>query len=245
MGHWLGVALGGQAALYVFAALVLVGVVPVNAVAVARLRRQERAAGLSAAPDAPGALRAALRRPEFWAIAGAVGLIWLNHGILITYVLTLFADRGAGPALAATAAACIGPSQVAGRLALMLAGARVATARATQASLVSVVLAGVVLWAAGAATGLIFVFALLQGAGVGLLSILRPVLTAEVLGRQGFGAVSGAVAVPAITASAAAPTVGAALLGLGGTALVYGACLAMALGGFSAGLWLLRRGRAG
>lgn len=244
LGHWLGGSLGGQGALLVFAVIVLVGVVPVNVVAVSRLRRQARAAGLQAAPEAPGALRAALRRPEFWVISGAVALIWLNHGILLTYVLTLFADQGASAGLAAVAAACIGPAQVAGRLALLMAGARISTAAATLASLGSVVVAGLLLWAAGLAMPLIFGFALLQGAGAGLLSILRPVLTAEVLGRQGFGTVSGAVAVPAILASAAAPSVGAAMLQAGGTGLVYGACLAMAVGGFALGLWLVRRGRA-
>ena len=233
--------MGGQGALFVFAALILCCVVPVNVLAVLQLRRRARAAGLVSRPEAPGALRAALRRAEFWAIGGAVGLIWLNQGILLTYVLTLFADRGAAPALAAAAAACIGPAQVAGRLALLLAGARVSTSGATLGALGSVAAAGLVLWAAGAATGLIFVFAALQGAGAGLLSILRPVLVAEVLGRQGFGAVSGAVAVPAILASAAAPSVGAALLGLGGTGLVYGTCLGMAAAGLALGLWLARR----
>mgnify|MGYP003374508527 CR=1 FL=1 len=224
--------LGGQGALFVFAALILCCVVPVSVLAVLRLRRRARAAGLVSRPEAPGALRAALRRAEFWAIGGAVGLIWLNHGILLTYVLTLLADRGAAPALAAAAAACIGPAQVAGRLALLLAGARVSTSGATLGALGSVAAAGLVLWA----TGLIFVFAALQGAGAGLLSILRPVLVAEVLGRQGFGTVSGAVAVPAILASAAAPSVGAALLCLGGTGLVYGTCLGMAAAGLALGL---------
>ena len=227
--------MGGQGALFIFAALILCCVVPLIVLAVLRLRRRARAAGLVSRPEAPGALRAALRRAEFWAIGGAVGLIWLNHGILLTYVLTLLADRGA--ALALAAAACIGPAQVAGRLALLLAGARVSTSGATLGALGSVVAAGLVLWA----TGLIFVFAALQGAGAGLLSILRPVLVAEVLGRQGFGAVSGAVAVPAILASAAAPSVGAALLGLGGTGLVYGTCLGMAAAGLALGLWLARR----
>jgi MFS family permease len=243
LGHVLGQEMGGQGALFAFAGLVLLGVVPVNLAAVVQLRRRARASGLASAPEVPGAVRLALRRPEFWAIALAVGLVWLNHGILLTYVLELFADRGASAALAAGAAACIGPAQVAGRLALLMAGARIGTATATVLALGSVVAAGAVLWAAGAATGLIFGFALLQGAGAGLLSILRPVLTAEVLGREGFGAVSGAVAVPAILASAAAPAAGAGLLALGGPDLVYGACLAMAVSGLGAGLWLARRSR--
>jgi MFS family permease len=231
LGHWLGGVLGGQGALIAFAGLILL-VMPLNALAVRQLRRRERAGGLSLPPSPPGVLQAALRKPAFWIIAIGFLAVYLNHGILITYALILFADRGAAPALAALAAACIGPAQVAGRLALLAAGARVSTAQATMASLGGTVIAGVLLWLAGAAPWLIFAFALAQGAGIGLTSILRPVLIAEILGRQGFGAISGAAAVAPILASAAAPSVGAALLGLGGPGLVYAVCLGLAVTGF-------------
>ena len=186
-------------------------------------------------------LRAALGRVEFWAIAGMFGLIWLNHGILLTYVLELFQDRGASLATATLAASCFGPAQVLGRLVLMFYEARISNAWATLVSLVLVVVAGVVLLAAGMAPGLVFVMAVVQGAGVGLLSILRPVLVADVLGRRGFGAVSGAAAVAPILATAAAPSVGAALLGWGGPELVYAACLGMAVVGLGFGVFLAGR----
>lgn len=240
LGHWLGRALGGQGALVAFAGLMAL-VVPLNAVAVRQLRRRERA-GLSIPPSLPGVLGAALRKPAFWIIAAAFTAVYLNHGVLLTYVLVLFADRGAAPGLAALAAACIGPAQVAGRLVLLAMGARVSTGQATILSMTGVVLAGVLLWLAGAAPLLIFAFALAQGAGAGLMSILRPVLVAEVLGRDGFGVISGAVAVAPILASAAAPSVGAALLALGGPQFVYAACLLLALIGLALmGLMLVRR----
>lgn len=245
LGDVLGRSLGGQGALIAFAGLMLLAV-PINAYAVRSLRRMERAGGI-AVEAAPGALRAALRRPAFWAIAAVFGMIWLNHGILLTYVLMLFADRGAGAGMAVLAAACIGPSQVLGRLMLLFQGARIGNARATVWSLVGVVLAGVALWLAGVAPLLIFVFAALQGAGAGLLSILRPMLIADILGRRGFGTVSGAVAVAPILASAAAPSVGAGLLHLGGPGLVYGFCLAMAAAGLAiaVGLWARGGGAVG
>ncbi|MDX5349110.1 MAG: hypothetical protein LPJ95_00175, partial [Paracoccaceae bacterium] len=200
------------------------------------------------AANPPGALQAALRRPAFWALVACFGLIWLNHGLLITYVLELFADRGAGAAMAATAAACIGPAQVAGRLLFMLGEARVGNARATLIALGSVVAASAVLWLAGLAPMLVFGFALAQGAGAGLMSILRPVLIAEILGREGFGAISGAVAISPILASAAAPALGALMLTAGGPVAVYAACLGMALVGWAIAAALLRgrlRGEAG
>lgn len=241
LGDFLGRHLGGQGALVAFAGLILLAV-PVNAVAVRALRRMERTG--AARPSAePGALHAALRRPAFWAISGIFGLIWLNHGILLTYVLMLFEDRGAGAGMATLAAACIGPSQVLGRFVLLMNEARIGNARATLWSLGGVVAAGAVLIVAGAVPALIFVFAALQGAGAGLLSVLRPMLVVDILGRRGFGTISGAVAVAPILASAAAPSVGAGLLGWGGPGLVFTACFAMAVAGMGLGVWVLRGSR--
>lgn len=238
LGDVLGRAFGGQGALVAFAALVLAAV-PVNVIAVRSLRRREKAGTSRAAAD-PGALRAALRRPAFWAIAATFGLIWLNHGVLLTYVLLLFEDRGASAGAATLAAACIGPSQVLGRFILLMNEARIGNSRATLFALCAVTLSAVALWSAGALPALIFLCAALQGAGVGLLSILRPVLVAEILGRRGFGAISGAAAVSPILASAAAPAVGAGLLHMGGAGLIYAACLAMAVAGLVIGAGLLR-----
>jgi MFS family permease len=120
---------------------------------------------------------------------------------------------------------------VAGRLLLLAAGARVTTAQATLASCGAMVLAGGLLWLAGVTPLLIFAFAVVQGAGIGLTSILRPVLIAETLGRGGFGAISGAAAVAPILASAGAPSIGAGLLAFGGPDFVYGVCLGLALAG--------------
>jgi len=239
LGHWVGTAWGGQGGMLVFAGLTLLAA-PCNLWAVRSLRRRERA-GASPAPTPPGVLQAALRKPAFWIIAAAFTAIYLNHGILLTYVLVLFADRGAAPGLAALAAASIGPAQVAGRLILLAAGARVSTGQATTVAVGGIVVASVVLWLAGIAPLLIFAFALAQGAGAGLMSILRPVLIAEVLGRQGFGVISGAVAVAPILSAAAAPSVGAGLLGLGGPDLVYAVCLALAALGLALVVLLLTR----
>lgn len=240
LGHWLGEVAGGQGALIVFAGIMLL-VMPLNAVAVRRLRQRERAE-MALPPTPPGVLQAALRKPEFWIIAAAFTAVYLNHGVLITFVLVLFADRGATEGMAALAAASIGPAQVVGRLMLMGAGGRVSTGQATRGAMAAVLLASGILWAAGVAPALIFVFALVQGAGAGLMSILRPVLIAEVLGRAGFGVISGAAAVAPILASAAAPLLGAGLLALGGPPLVYGACLALAGVGLMLIVWLLSKG---
>ena len=130
---------------------------------------------------------------------------------------------------------------MAGRAVLLAFASRLSNARASLWSLASVLLAGVILWVAGWLPALIFVFAMLQGAGAGLLSNLRPMLVADHLGRRGFGTISGAVAVAPILASAAAPALGAGLLHLGGAGAIYVTCLGLGLGGLAICLVLLRR----
>ena len=239
LGHAIGRAFGGQAALAAFAVLIVLGSVPVNMLGVARLRRLQGAK--VARPEAePGVLAAAVRKPAFWAMAAIFGLTYVTHSVLITYALVLFEDRGAPEAMAVLAASCIGPAQVAGRLGLLLNEARVDNGRAMVWSLAAIVLASGLLWAAGIEPLLIFAFAVMQGVGIGLCSVLRPVLLAQMLGRRGFGAISGAVAVAPILGTAVGPVFGAMLLANGGFTAVYAACLAMSFAALGLGFWLLR-----
>lgn len=211
LGHWLGAVLGGQQALLVFGAILILGAAPVNLLGLRGLRAVSQGMP-SRAGDGGGTLGRAMRQPAFWVIAGIFGLLMLNHSLILTFVLILMGDKGASPAMAALAAACIGPAQVVGRIVLMVNEARMTNGRATIIALVMVALAAVVLGLAGAWIGLIFVFAVLQGAGVGILSILRPVLAVEHLGRKGFGAISGAIAVAPTLAQALGPSLGAWLI---------------------------------
>lgn len=256
LGHWLGQALGGQGAFVGFAALTAFGTIPLYLVAL-RLMGPDKGSdtgsdtgsdmGSDTGPaqgrrDAGGsAVRAALRRPAFWGIALIFAAAWMDHGLLLTYILPLFHDRGISPALATLAAACLGPAQVAGRLVLMLGGARIRNRTATKVSLALVALAALVLIGAGAAPGLVFVVVVAQGAGMGLMSIMRPMLLAELLGRRGFGAVSGLAAVPPLLAGALAPSLGAQLLEAWGMPGIRGALVGLSALALALALAMLRR----
>ena len=237
LGHWWGAALGGQTALAAFAGVVALAV-PVTALGLALLGDARKGAQHPA--PRKGAFIAALSNRAFWVLTAVFTAIWASHGVLMTYVLVLFADRGAGAGVAAFAASCIGPAQVFGRLMLMAGGARVSNRAATLFSLGSLALGGMVLIAAGAAPLLIFAFATLQGMGAGLLSILRPVLVADLLGRQGFGAVSSAISVGPVLANAAAPALGALLLSHRGADAVYAACFVLVVFAFILALVMIR-----
>jgi MFS family permease len=131
---------------------------------------------------------------------------------------------------------------VLGRFVLMMNEARVDNRRASWISLWALLAAALALWLAGLAPELIFLSALCQGAGIGMLSILRPILTVDYLGRAGFGAVSGAIAVAPILATAAAPSVGALLLTHGGPAMIYAACVATVVAAIAVWAAIARQG---
>lgn len=131
---------------------------------------------------------------------------------------------------------------MAGRALLMFGGDRIPAGGAARAITLGMAAASGALLAASGQTVLFVAYAVGQGASIGIQSILRPLLTAEALGQQNFGAVSGAVAMAPLTASAAAPVLGALLISAGGVTLLLWVALAAALGAFAIALWLRSRG---
>ena len=70
---------------------------------------------------------------------------------------------------------------------------------------------------------------MVQGAAIGIMSILRPLTTVEVMGRENFGAVSGAIATGPMLGTAVGPTLGALIFAHGGPAGIALASSAMML----------------
>ena len=170
----------------------------------------------SAGPSRPGCCAGRCGVREFWLLTAAFATSWLYLTMLVTLFIPLFTGLGASPAMAVAAASTVGPFQVCGRIVLMLIGTRVPALPSTRFAFAMMVTAGLLLLAAGAEVRLIFGFAILQGASVGIMSILRPVLTAEVMGAEGFGAISGAMSIAPLLGTALAPILGAALYTAGG-----------------------------
>jgi MFS family permease len=166
------------------------------------------------------ALQLALRRPQFWLLAIAFPMMALNHGILLNHIMPLLAERQIPRDTAILIASTIGPMQVAGRIVLMIIESRISSAMAAAIAFGGVTIASLILMAAGASPALTFAFAMLQGATYGLTSILKPAMTAEYLGRTGFGAISGWLALPYLAGFAIAPYLGALIWTAGGYDLV-------------------------
>lgn len=242
LGDALARHFGWQGALLAFAAIAAGVTMPLNVVGTALVQRRV-GREVPDPPDPAGAksaLHRALRDGAFWRLGGMIGLIWMNHAMLTTFALPLLAGRGAPHGIAVMLAAALGPAQVAGRVMLVLAGDDLPLGRITIWTLAGFVLSSTLLMIGHGVPTLWLLYALAQGSAAGIATILRPLLAAGILGRDGFGAVWGALSVAPLLAQALAPVVGALLLTLGGGAVI-GACLAMALGALLLGLSLRPR----
>ncbi len=168
------------------------------------------------APSSAHPASHALRTPVFWLLAVAFGMAYMEHFSLLTHLLPLLSERGLSDEVAVLTASSIGPMQVAGRLAMLAVEKYVSTFWIALACFLAISGAATALFCSQAVPLLLPLFVVLQGAGIGISSILRPVMTAELLGRAHFGVISGFLAIPSILAAALAPTIAALVWGMGG-----------------------------
>ncbi len=238
-GAALAEAFGWRAAVMVAGGVMLGVTAPLHWMA-CRLIRAETALEVEVA-GGKGFVAAALRRPVFWGLAGLFGLVGLNHWILISFLVPLLVDMGISHGWAVLAAATVGPAQTLGRFVLMQVEARVGTARVLAITVGMMLAASVALAGAGASGVLIFGFAALQGGAMGIMTILRPALVAESLGREQFGAISGMLSISSLGASAVAPLIAASLFESVGPMGMIGASFAMALGALGLARWVVSR----
>jgi hypothetical protein len=122
-------------------------------------------------------------------------------------------------------AAVIGPMQVLGRVVEFIVGMRFRPARVGLVALALLPVAMVALAAAGTGWPLLIAFATLYGVSNGVMTIVRAVMPAELLVRESYGAINGALSAPVIVSRAATP--------------IAAAMLWSATGGYGALLWVL------
>jgi predicted MFS family arabinose efflux permease len=158
-------------------------------------------------------LAQALRHPAFHWLALAFAGPGLIFAALAVHLIPLFQKLGHPAAVAVWMAALIGPTQVVGRIGEMTlfrhAPARrigIAVFAALPAAMLALLLFGTQAWAAT-------LFCIIYGLGMGLVTIVRGTVPQELFGRENYGAISGAMAVPALVSKAAAPLLAAAVMG--------------------------------
>ena len=183
-------------------------------------------------------LRWALGRSAFW------GLVVTNVFYAATYIALTFhlypllLERGFDAASVVAGMAIIGPAQVAGRMVIWLLG------RDRPIRMIGSVIVLIFPLAFALAAWMppdflwLAVFAALLGAANGIMTIVRGVAVPELLTKDGYGTLNGAINLPATIARGASPLLAAHLWSLTGSyhqPLLYGiaGCFVMA-----AGFWL-------
>jgi MFS family permease len=210
---WRGACLG-------WAAVNLLICLPMNRLLIPRpagpVRSTAAAAGEAPAPSNGMAVLAF--------VFGAVGFV---TGAMAAHLPRLLELAGASAGAAIAAASLMGPAQVAARLFEFGVLKRLHPLVSTRLALLMHPLAAACLGALGGPAA--SVFALLHGAGNGLLTISRGTLPLALFGPAGYGLRTGIIAAPARVTTAAAPLLFGLLLDAMGTgALVVSAGLSLA-----------------
>jgi MFS family permease len=169
-----------------------------------------------------------VRSPAFVLLAVAFMFLSVNHAVLINHMLPIMDDRGVPTETAILVASLMGPMQVAGRILIMLMEKRTSNHLVTMYCFGALVIASACLLTASYWPALVFAFVFLQGSGIGISSIMRPVVVRDLLGQANFGAISGALALPTMLGFAFSPFIGSLLWELGGYDLAILVVLAMA-----------------
>jgi MFS family permease len=206
LGQALIDAYGWRATAMIFGALHLVVSVPLH------LTMLPRGGSRSAEPGAQAPSRSlgdALRTPVFYLLAASFTFNSLVFSAMTIHLLAMIIAKGLTAAQAAALGALIGPMQVAGRLAEMTFGQRISPATVGLIACGLLPASILLLAITEPSVSSFMVFALLFGAGNGVMTIVRGTIPVEFFGRAHYGAVNGALAAPVLIAKAFGPLVAA------------------------------------
>lgn len=185
----------------------------------------------------------ALRRPAFWGLAVAFTVYYGVFSGLTFHLYPLLLERGYDAGTVVAALAVIGPAQVAGRVAVWLLAGRRSIRAVGSVTVLGLPVAVLLLWLLPPGFPSLAAFAVVQGAANGVMTIVRGLAVPEMLTREAYGAINGALALPSIVAKATAPLAAAVLWAATGS---YDALLVAVLAGslvVALGFWSAALGR--
>lgn len=157
-------------------------------------------------------LHEAVRDPVFWKLAFAFSANMFIFSALSVHLIPLLQRFGHSAATAVLVSALIGPMQVAGRIGEMTFARHMrpqSVGKLTFAVLPAGLLALLFL---GEHQFAVALFCIFYGISNGVLTIVRGTVPQTLFGRENYGAISGALAGPALLAKAAGPLAAAAFV---------------------------------
>ena len=199
-----------QASARIFAGVILFFVVPI--LLISTKSEDKHSVNLKPLSDkfANYKLRNDLIRPEFISLFFSFLILALAHGMVITHIFPLLIERNIPNATQLLITALIGPSQVVGRIIMIILQKQNFSINIISTlTFILKIVATIFLIYANNNIYLLILFVIFQGSGAGMTSIARPVVTANIMGYERFGSVSGAMAVGYIGGTALSPIIGA------------------------------------
>ena len=161
-----------------------------------------------------------LSKSSFWLIGITFTLLAFNHGIILSHILPILFERGLSTSFAILVASLIGPMQVIGRFIMLVLEKKISTLTICLVCFGSIFIAGWSLYFTNIIVVIVFLFVITQGCGYGVLSIIRPTVISEILGRKDFGVISGMLATGFVLGSAMGPILGSIIWEYGGYDIV-------------------------
>ncbi len=211
LAHGLSQSFGWPVAFWTFAALILLIAAPLLVFAAHRLEIEARAAGIAPSPK-PASARGLFQDRRIRSLMMVFLLPALGSGLILSQIVPLFAALELPVSVAIAAAAAIGPMQIVARLVIQAIARHRSARDIVLAACLCLTAAALCLAVAGQAVAAVVVFVIAFGAGNGLVGIFRPLAIREVLGPDQIATKTGAIAMPALLALAAAPLIGARIL---------------------------------
>jgi hypothetical protein len=158
---------------------------------------------------ATGSIRPALAHPVFWLLALSFVSYAFMFTSLIFNLVPMLRESGFTSAEAVAAYACIGPSQLAGRFAVLTLERFISITVTGLIGTLFPVVAMIILITLRPHSPFVFVFAIAFGTGMGVKTIVQATAAPEFLGRANYGALQGALLVPVYLAQALTPLLAA------------------------------------
>jgi MFS family permease len=217
LAGWLVQTYGWREALLVLAALLIpLSVLPNATLPGRRPDHRDQPAndqrGLSTTPGgATGvALRQALGDQTLWWLAAALVAATLAISTVTVHLVAYLREQGHSPGFAATWTGLLGAMSVTGRILVTVLGRRWPLAATTAAIFAGQALAVPILVLTDGPAGVV-AFVVLFGLGIGLISLVRAALVADLYGLAAYASINGVLALPLTLARAAAPVAAAGL----------------------------------
>lgn len=164
-------------------------------------------------PEAtPGShLGHALRNPVFWLLAASFTAYTAGFSMLLLHFYPIMLERGFNEYTVVAAMTIIGPAQVAGRVFIMAFGKQATATRIGSIVVIGFPVAMAMFAWAPAEFWFVAIAALIYGAANGIMTIVRGIAIPEMISREAYGAINGALVVPMTVSRALSPLAAAAL----------------------------------